>query len=193
MRKAIKAWVAVSVAASMSLMAGAGVASAAPGAPGARAGIQPKFAAQARAAGLSATQANRLQQEAARYISKYGGTQAALNVVDFRGGRIVFVVPGERYARDLATQSHVLAAASCAYQYFCAFNGTSYTRSELQYYYCVEDVMPWSTEGSYINNQTPGVRAAWYGSANTEIYVTPSAYSQDPRVDWAPFYGIKPC
>lgn len=181
MRIGIKAWMTVVVAAG-SLVAGAGVASAAP------AGVAPRFAAQARAAHVSVAKADQLQQEVTRYIHEHGGTQVALNVVDVPGGSITFVVPGEKYARDLATTPKVLAAAeSCNSGSFCAFQGIFYSGNERSYFAnCESNTMPWSTEGSYINNLPDGGQGYWYNASKQIIYITPEASSENPEVSWIP-------
>jgi hypothetical protein len=188
MHMAIKMWMAVAVAAAMSLMAGAGTASAA------TAGVQLRFAAQARAAGISNTQADYLQQEVINYIHKHGGTQAALNVVDVPGGSITFVVPGEKYARDLATDPHVLAAATCPPEYFCAYEYGFYTGTERSYFdNCKSNTMPWATEGSYINDLSGQGWAVWYGVNGNVVYTTPPAFNENQEVNWTPVYYIEAC
>jgi hypothetical protein len=188
MHRAIKVWMAVAIAAAMSLMATAGTASAA------ATGVQPRFAAQAHTAGLSAAQADQLQQEATSYIHKHGGTQAALNVVDFPGGSITFAVPGERYARDLATDPHVIDAPACAGNAFCAYEGTFFTGSERSVFSnCILASMPWTTEGSYINHLPNQGIANWYNAKYQLIYYTPAAPSSNREVNWAPVFWIFAC
>lgn len=182
MRKAIKVWMAVAIAAGMILMAGAGAASAAV------TSIQPRFTAQAHAAGLSAAQANQLQREVTNYIHMHGGTQAALNVVDFSGGSITFVVPGERYARDLATDPRPLAAAACGATAFCEYSGTFYGGAEVSIFdNCEYQEMLFFGEGSYINHLPNGGWSIWYDGTKTKVlYVTPEAPDANPEVNWSP-------
>jgi hypothetical protein len=188
MHRAIKVWVAVAIAAAMSLMARAGTASAA------ATGVQPRFAAQAHTAGLSVAQADQLQQEVTSYIHKHGGTQAALNVVGFPGGSITFAVPGERYARDLATDPHAIDASACAGNGFCAYAGTFFTGSEISVFSnCILASMPWATEGSYINHLPDKGIANWYNIAYQLIYYTPAAPSSNQEVNWAPVARIFAC
>jgi hypothetical protein len=188
MRRVIKVWVTLVIAAAMSLMAGAGSASAA------TTGIQPRFAAQAHAAGLSVGQADQLQQEVTSYIHEHGGTQAALNVVDFPGGSITFVVPGEKYARDLATDPHVLIASACAGTTFCAYSAAFFEGSEISVFNnCKYATMPWKTEGSYINHLPDGVVVPWFNAEYDTIYFTPPAPSENQEVNWAPVAYILSC
>jgi hypothetical protein len=186
MRIGIKVWMTVVVAAG-SLVAGAGVASAAP------AGVAPRFAAQARAAHISVAKAGQLQQEVTSYIHEHGGTQAALNVVDVPGGSITFAVPGEKYARDLATTPKVLAAATaCPIGSFCAYEGEFYGGNERSYFSnCEENTMPWSSEGSYKNELPDGEWANWFNASQELIYETPPAASENPEVSWIPVAYIE--
>jgi hypothetical protein len=189
MRRAIKVGVAVAIAATMSLMAGGGTASAT------TTGIQPRFAAQAHAAGISVAQADKLQQEVTSYTHEHGGTQAALNVVDFAGGSITFVVPGEKYARDLATHPRALAAAAvCSGTTFCAYKAAFFEGDEISVFFnCRYATMPWSTEGSYINHLTTGLPASWFNASYGFIYETPGAPSSNQEVNWAPVAYIRAC
>jgi hypothetical protein len=180
MRRAMRIWISVAIAAAMGVMAGAGTVSAA------TAGIQPSYAAQAHAAGLSAAQAGRLRQEAASFIHEHGGTQVALNVVDFPGGSITFVVPGEKYARDLATHPRVADAAACAGTTFCEYEAAFFEGSEISVFNnCERASMPWKTEGSYINHLADGLVVGWY-SATALVYATPPAPSSNQEVNWEP-------
>lgn len=196
MRSAIKAGVTVAIAATMGLMAGAGTASAS------TAAIQPRITAEAHAAGISLAKAEKLQQEVTSFIRAHGGTQAALNVVDLSGGSITFVVPGEKYARDLATTDRPLAAASgCAYLAFCAYNEISYGGSEVSAFdNCEYLSLPnaFSGQGSYINRLPLYTSATWYGKTYNVLYVTPDTTPSDPavsnpEVNWAPVWYIKAC
>jgi hypothetical protein len=194
MRKAVRLWMAVIATALVSAIAAAGMASASTSV------VQSRFASQARAAHLSGAQVSQIQQEVNNFIHEHGGRQVALNVVNFPGGRIEFVVPGQKYARDLATQPQQTADASgCPYEYFCAYRGGFYSGSveegsQMNYYYCNDPLpMYWSTEGSYINDQTDGTRAYWYGISGQVVYITPGAPASNPEVNWTPVYTIDPC
>jgi ribosomal protein S13 len=193
MRKAIKVGVAVAIAATMGLMAGVGTASAS------TVGAQPRFAAEARAAHLSSAQTAKLQDEVSSFIRKHGGTQVALNVVDFRGGNAEFVVPGEKYARDLATTVRPLTAGTCALYYFCIFSGTDYnsfvSEPQINLTLCGNKyLLTYSGEGSYINNQSSGTKSTWYAQNETTVkYVTPGAFVENPEVNWTPVYYVEAC
>jgi hypothetical protein len=194
MRSAIKAGVAVAIAATMGLMAGVGTASASTTA------IQLRVTAEAHAAGISVAKADKLQQEVTSFIRAHGGTQAALNVVDFSGGSITFAVPGEKYARDLATTDRPLAAATaCNYNAFCAYNATYYGGDEVSAFYnCKYLSLPnsFSGEGSYISRLPIYTSATWYDKNYKVLYVTPGTTSSNPEVanpevNWAPVWYIR--
>jgi hypothetical protein len=188
MRRPIKVWAAVAIAAAMSLVAGGATASAAP------TGIQPRFAAQAHAADLSVAQADQLQQEVTGYIHEHGGTQAALNVVDFHGGSITFAVPGERYARNLATDPHVLDTPACAGTTFCAYKAAFFEGAEISIFNnCEYAAMPWKTEGSYINHLANGLGVGWYNAEYDLVYATPPAPADNQEVNWDPVAWIISC
>ncbi|WP_052439513.1 peptidase inhibitor family I36 protein [Streptacidiphilus jiangxiensis] len=58
------------------------------------------FAAQARQAGLTATQATALQRQVDAIIAKDGGQQVAANEISLpHGGAVLLALPGHRYAR----------------------------------------------------------------------------------------------
>jgi hypothetical protein len=122
------------------------------------------------------------------YIHEHGGTQVALNVVNVPGGSITFAVPGEKYARDLATTPKALAAAvACPIGSFCAYEGEFYGGNERSYFdNCEYNTMPWSSEGSYKNELPDGDVAYWYNASKDLIYTTPGAASENPEVSWIP-------
>jgi hypothetical protein len=201
------------------LMIGAGGASAAPVthqqvASASAGGAQPSFAAQARSAGLTGTQIAELQKEVNAYIRRYGGTQVAINQVAFNGGNITFVVPGQRYAKAVTSSgaaaptagrragaklngvavSATPDTASCPYLYFCAYKGTYFSGTKLEFYYCGEFYdMPWDSIGSWYNDQTEGDQATFYGADANVLYRTQPAPTSAPVYGWGPVYYVVPC
>ncbi len=161
-------------------------------------GSRARFAAQALTAGLTTAQVKALQGEVDAYIKKDGGTQVAINKVDFHGGNIVFVVPGERYARVVTASSSgqaiPAASSACPYLYFCEWSGTNYTGSERSLLTCGTFYgNPFFGTGSWKNNQTSGTRARFYSSGVNLIFITPGAWSGDTSYNWNPVYFIEPC
>ncbi|MFG3494156.1 hypothetical protein [Streptomyces sp. NPDC047928] len=150
-----------------------------------------QFAAQAKAAGLTAAEAAELQSTVDGYVAREGGTQVAANKVAVPGkGEITVALPGERYARDLTTG----ARASCPYENFCMFTGTYYSGTQFNLWKCQSYALShWNSSGSWINNQTPGTRARFQDRNRNTIYTTPGAYAESPDYNWVPVWYVVPC
>jgi hypothetical protein len=156
---------------------------------------QLSFAARARSAGLTGAQIAELQREVNAYIGRYGGTQVAINKVDFKGGNITFVVPGHRYAGTITSSGSATPdTASCPSEYFCAYSGTDFSGTKLEFYYCGEFYdMPFYGVGSYYNDQTEGDVATFYGADGNVIGYSEPAVSALNTYDWIPVYYVVPC
>lgn len=99
-------------------------------------------------------------------------------------------------AADAATHSAgaaAAAAASCPYKYFCAYPGANFTGTPIPMYNCTEYDIPWTTVGSWINNQTPGTRAQFRSSDHVTRWTDTGAYDSDASADWSWVYWVKPC
>lgn len=147
------------------------------------------FAAQGRAAGLTAEQAGALQGSVDAYLRKLGAeaTQADFNTIALKGANLHVTVPGEAHPRGLA-------ASYCSFQYFCAYEYEWQTGSEIHIINCADvRVIPWFTTGSWVNNQTPGTRPL-LTFTNGSTWSMPAAYSdQLTGVGWSPVWKIDPC
>jgi hypothetical protein len=185
---------AASAAAAAALLLGLTVPAVAASGPAA----QP-FAAQARAAHLSAAQTDALRAEVNRVIAATGGTQVALNEIDLNGrGDVLVAIPGESHPRNFSSPASAQVdhcTEGPVYSgYFCAYSGTSFQGSEIQMYYCQSYGIPWSGNGSWINDQTPGTTARFYNNAGTRIYTTPPPYSYNTNYSsWTNVHTIRPC
>ncbi|MCX4779776.1 peptidase inhibitor family I36 protein [Streptomyces sp. NBC_01264] len=87
------------------------------------------------------------------------------------------------------------AAADCPYTYFCAYEGPNYTGRSIKMWQC-SDVrwIPWAgTNGSWINNQTPGTRAVFSLSNGSSASTYGAYYAVSERIDWRSVYSIDPC
>ncbi|WP_178880368.1 peptidase inhibitor family I36 protein [Streptomyces acidiscabies] len=84
-------------------------------------------------------------------------------------------------------------AASCPYEYFCAYPGRNFTGTPILMYHCVEREIPWTSVGSWINNQTPGTSAQFRSSDHVTRWRDGGAYSWDTDADWSWVYWVKPC
>jgi hypothetical protein len=60
-------------------------------------------------------------------------------------------------------------------------------------YNCTEYDMPWSSLGSWINNQTPGTRAQFRSSDHVTRWSDSGAYDSDASADWSWVWYVKPC
>jgi hypothetical protein len=158
-----------------------------------------QFAAQARAAHLTDVQTAALRGEVNRILRKTGGKQVALNEIDLNGrGKVMVAIPGEAHPRDFASGAGALYTDPClegpVYSgYFCAYSQEVYQGSEIQMYYCGSYSMPWGGYGSWVNDQTAGTRARFYGSSGNLLYTTPGSFSSDQSYYWTPVWTIRPC
>ncbi|MEO3811080.1 hypothetical protein ABGB17_18950 [Sphaerisporangium sp. B11E5] len=152
----------------------------------------PDFRADARAAGLSATEAENLQKRVDKYLTEHGGKQVAANKIEYEtGGHLLLSLPGERFARELGEP--VAVAGTCGYGDFCAWSGPNFTGDKRSEYYCSELItIPWSTTGSWWNHQTSGTVATFLNGAKSPI-----GYSTAPQerfsYNWSPVFYIDIC
>lgn len=156
------------------------------------------FAAQAHNAGLTSSQAATLQARVDSYLAKAGGVQVAANEVSVPGGDVLFALPGEKRARhiDGASNGSVTPMVSCAYHYICGTSGQDYTGDVVTASHCGTDVeVPdsFTGYGSWINNQTPGVKAYFKNKSHSKIYTTAAAYSYNSSYNWKPVWYIDAC
>lgn len=154
------------------------------------------FAAQARAAGLTAKQADALQAKADKYLAKLGSsaTQVAPDKIVLKGAVLFLAVPGEAHPRGLSSAADAQLAASCPYYNFCAYSGEGYTGDPILMEQCYETFyIPWYTTGSWKNNQTPGTQPL-LTFTNGSTWLMPGAYAvQSSGVGWSPVSNIVPC
>ncbi|MFJ4874057.1 hypothetical protein ACIP93_02375 [Streptomyces sp. NPDC088745] len=77
---------------------------------------------------------------------------------------------------------------TCRYGYLCMeVRGTVFN-----YYKCQTwTVSNWYGTGPWINNQTSGTVARFYGKSGNQLW-TSTAYSSG-TADWAPVYSLRPC
>lgn len=152
------------------------------------------FAAQAKGAGLSNAQAEKLQEKVDFYLERMGGTQVAINKVDLNGaGAVVIPLPGQDRAHEVSASGKASALYTCAYGHFCAYSDTYYKGSVIDMYYCQHYNMPWSGPGSWDNNQTTGTRARMEDRYHVTTYTTPGARSWDPTGNWTNPWYVVPC
>ena len=179
---------AVAVA-TLALSFSAGVASA-----GAEGATSP-YASQAKQAGLTASQTSALQNEVDRYLAQMGGKQVAANVIDLGGKNLMFVaVPGEAHPRDMtkgALVDHCWPGVDSGY--FCAYGGLNFTGTSIPMYNCARYRIPWTADGSWINNQTTGTVANFLDDSGVSRWNDGGAYNEDDDAPWYWVHWVKNC
>ncbi|MFF2517900.1 hypothetical protein [Streptomyces sp. NPDC058086] len=153
-----------------------------------------RFNQQAEELGLTATQAQSLQSRVNSYLKQVGGSQVAVNKirVDDQGSFILLALPGEKKARDIS--SSTAAGYNCPYKYFCAYQSVSYDGDVKAWTSCIDQSMPWSGYGSWVNNQTPGTVAQFKsGPDGVTRWRDSGAFSADDSADWTWVWWVKPC
>ncbi|MEU4208438.1 hypothetical protein AB0F13_00305 [Streptomyces sp. NPDC026206] len=151
-----------------------------------------EFAAQAKKAGLTGSQAKELQSRVDRYLADLGGKQVAVNKIERGDMSVLVTLPGERVARDLTAQKQF--AWYCPYENFCMYRGESGTGDQLNLYNCkTYGLTNWKGNGSWYNNQTPGTRAKLMDRNHNVLVTTVGAPSYNPSYNWDPIWYVKPC
>ncbi|MFJ6778626.1 hypothetical protein [Streptomyces yangpuensis] len=87
------------------------------------------------------------------------------------------------------------AAVACPYEYYCAYPQPGFGGDPIMIWRC-DDVryVPWSgTNGSWINNQTPGTRARFIFAGGSSAYTYGAYSSVSSGVNWSTVYHIDPC
>ncbi|UQA96665.1 hypothetical protein [Streptomyces halobius] len=158
------------------------------------------FTAQARAAGLSASQADALQEKVKRYLDTMGGKQVAPDRIQLDGGMVYLTVPGEKNPRDLAAEAgaapyyNPCAGGGADYKHMCAYRSTNFSGDTVDMYTCKRYYFStWGGRGSWDNNQTTGTVARMYNPSGSLIYRTPPAHSWDANGSWDPVRSIVNC
>ncbi|MDX3752577.1 hypothetical protein [Streptomyces sp. AK08-02] len=153
------------------------------------------YASQAKQAGLTGTQTRGLQNEVDRYLAQTGGKQVAANVIDLGGKHLMFVaLPGETHPRDMTSGALVNHCAPAVdYGYFCAYSGLNYTGSSIPMYSCARYRIPWTANGSWINNQTTGTVAHFLDDGGVSRWNDGGAFSADGDAPWYWVHWVKNC
>jgi hypothetical protein len=160
---------------------------------GNRGAASSEFAAQARQVGLTPAQAATLQQEVDGVVRTTGGVQVTVNKVVKPGMTVLVPLPGERVAREY-DQAAPLAAPNCRRGYFCTWEERYYEGYQVDYYYCSDwQLMPFSHNGSYFNNQTGGARAQFFDEERRSYGYSLPPGQGDPEYNWQIIFYIDPC
>lgn len=101
-------------------------------------------------------------------------------------GLTVTLDPG--YSAASSAKSVVSPFLTCAYGHLCmTVRGTNFDFYKCQLWY----VNNWYGTSLFINNQTTGTVARFYGQAGNQIW-TSTAY-ESRNADWAPVWSLRPC
>jgi len=154
------------------------------------------YASQAKQAGLTTSQAAKLQKEVDRYLAQTGGKQVAANVIDLGHKSLMFVaLPGEAHPRDM-TNGVLYDPCSLGYadyQYFCAYSDIGFEGSSIPMYKCQLYQIPWIANGSWINNQTQGTVAQFLDNNGRVGWQDPGAFYVDGNAPWYWVHWIRNC
>lgn len=187
MRSKIGVFLGVVALAVLTVVAGAGTASASAG-----------FTAQAEAAGLSAEKVDALQAKVDAYLAKLKGrgTQVSPNQIDLGGAVLNVTVPGEATPRQLGT-SGVARVIQCdggtLYGWFCAYQYEYRGGDNIGMYNCDNYFIPWNTFGSWENNQTSGTVPRMHYVSGGYGPMPPAYSRQFTGVGWGGVHSITNC
>ncbi|GAA2664485.1 MULTISPECIES: hypothetical protein [Actinosynnema] len=158
-----------------------------------------RFTAQARAAGLTAEQAEGLQDKVDDYLGEVGGEQVAPNRIDLGGAVLTVTVPGEDRTRALVGGATTLdndpqcSGNWARYGWFCAYAQEHFRGDNIGMYDCGGYPIPWSTTGSWHNNQTTGTKPVLLFTNDTTWIMPAASSKQATNVNWAPVRAIYNC
>ncbi|MDA5285841.1 hypothetical protein [Streptomyces sp. Isolate_45] len=143
-------------------------------------------AEQARAAGLSAPEAARLQQRVDAVLAKDpAARQVSANRLTTAGGSLTLATPGRGEARDLASPDTALA---CGHGHLCITDGQG---NNYDFYRCGYYDFWGIGDGTFNNNQTSGTRARFYNDNGSERWS--NVAKSTGTASWTPVYHIRPC
>lgn len=151
------------------------------------------FAAEARAAGLTAAEAGDLQNRVNQRLAQTGGKQTTANKIEYGPGDYMLLsLPGEQYARELSQP--VATQATCSYYNFCVYQQQTFGGDMLAQSSCSKWIdIPWTGYGSYINNQTANTRARFLDELQQLYQYSLPAPNSNSFYNWNPVYFVDPC
>jgi hypothetical protein len=175
------------------LLAGASlVASATTVLSGVPASASTGFADEGARAGLTADQISWLQGEVDRYLARTSGRQTALNAVKTAtGAELRIALPGEKQPRRFSA-AYDPCDGGTAPGWLCVYSGQYGTGHHFGMYDCVRTTMPWSTLGSWGDNQTTGTWT-YYLYKDKTVYDSFQAKANNQDYNWTVIWYIDPC
>ncbi|TCC54382.1 hypothetical protein E0H73_38675 [Kribbella pittospori] len=148
--------------------------------------------AQTEANHLSSQEARSLQGQVDQVVARTGGTQVAINRVVWDGGDTLIPLPGEAVARELGATTLAGDVYGCHYYQFCTYQTQSFTGMVDRMSSCTWHYTP-SWFASYVNNQTPGLRAKFYDHGKHYLAQTMEAPFHGTTSFGGDTYWIVPC
>ena len=141
----------------------------------------PDYVAQAKARGLTAAQADRLQNRVEEFLDKHPDSkQIAAGKATIPGGTVTFAVPGATTAST--------AAITCGSGWLCIEDGYG---NRYEYFKCGYYDFYGAGDGVFTNNQTSGTVARLFnhdGSLRWWHWAKGSG-----TASWTPVWHIRPC
>jgi hypothetical protein len=146
---------------------------------------QTGFAAQAQQLGLNSKQAKDLQNKADSYLSTLGGKQVAADRIKLASGAdLVLALP---------TTGRTAADVACKFGHMCAWKNINFQGDVIDMYNCAWHVIPWTTTGSWINNQTRGTVSIFRDNDAVARWQDHGAYDSDYQADWNWVHWVQNC
>ncbi|UUU36814.1 hypothetical protein JIX56_47385 [Streptomyces sp. CA-210063] len=123
-----------------------------------------------------------------------GGTQVSANQIDLHGAATISIpVPGEARPRSF-TATADLCTGGAWWLYICAYSRPNLEGAQIAMTDCgVKTFIPWSTVGSWDNNQTPGTRARFYYVDGSSALRGAAPATKMTGENWANVRHIKAC
>ncbi|MET9224518.1 peptidase inhibitor family I36 protein [Lentzea sp. NPDC003310] len=116
-------------------------------------------------------------------------TRAGLAVA----GAVLALAAGTTTASAAPQPGEVGAAATCGRGHFCAYSGINFTGTVIDMYKCRDHYIPWTSRGSWINNQTGGARAQFKDNNGIVRWTSDAPYTDDRDADWSWVHYVRPC
>lgn len=109
-------------------------------------------------------------------------------------GTVVATAAVLSLAASPANAGVVSPQITCRLGHFCAFSGPNFTGEPKDWFACgVDNPVPWSGVGSWINNQTGGARAQFKSSDGVTRWTSNAPYTDDRNADWSWVWYVRIC
>ncbi|WP_333738533.1 hypothetical protein [Streptomyces sp. IBSBF 2806] len=151
------------------------------------------FVQQADRLGLTTAERHSVQSRVNAYIEKRGGTQVALNKIslDDQGSYALLTLPGEKKVREVSAPK--ASGGTCDYYYFCIYEKERWEGSMEEWKHCNNREIPYTNNGSWVNNQTYGTRAKFKDFDAVTRWTDGGAFTADDSADFNWVFYVKAC